>query len=285
MTQPTHHKAEFWSVYDKDRKLVKCELCPKFCIIKDDEKGFCKVRKNINGELFALVYGKLISMAVDPMEKKPLFHFMPGTPILSISTVGCNLGCLHCQNWEIARGDPEEDPFRNVKTVTPEEIVDQAKIAGCKSIAYTYVEPTIFYEYIYDTAKLAKKAGIKNVMVTNGFINPEPLKKLYPYIDAANIDLKGFTKEFYRQICAADLEPVLNTIKTLKELGTTHMEITNLLIPTKNDDPEKIKEMCEWIKDNVGTDVPLHFSKFSPMYKLSDLPPTPEETIHKARDI
>lgn len=273
-------EAMFWEVKDKKKKTVQCHLCPRNCVIAEGNYGNCNSRKNIKGKLYSMVYARPCSMAIDPIEKKPLYHFMPGTTIFSIATTGCNLHCKHCQNWEISQSRPDETLTAEV---SPEEVVEKAVENGCQSIAYTYTEPTIFYEYVYDIARLARKKGLKNVMVTNGYINKEPLEKLYPFIDAANVDLKAFTEEFYKDIAFATLKPVLETIKRLKKMKVW-IEITNLIIPTLNDDLNTIKKMCEWIKNNVGSETPLHFSRFFPFYQLSHLPPTSPETLYKARE-
>jgi len=266
--------------YKKSKSHLQCVLCPKNCVIKENQFGFCGVRKNIKNKLYSLVYSKPISVAIDPIEKKPLYHFLPGTKSFSIGTVGCNLRCKHCQNWQTSQAKPRHYP---TSTLEPEDIVKEAIKNDCKSISYTYNEPTIFYEFMLDTAKLAKKDNLKNTMVTNGFINKEPLKKLLPHMDAANIDLKAFDDQFYREITSAWLEPVLESIKIMSK--KIWIEITNLIIPTLNDDPKKIKEMCKWIRNNVGADVPLHFTAFYPTYKLTDIPPTQSETLFKARDV
>jgi pyruvate formate lyase activating enzyme len=266
--------------YVKKGSALQCNICPHNCIIAENKRGFCGVRENQKGKLYLLVYGKPVSVCIDPIEKKPLFNFLPGSKVFSIGTVGCNLRCLHCQNWQISQ---EKDIIG--EDMMPEDVVNEALNEDCEGIAYTYTEPTIFYEYVLDTAKLARKKGLKNIMVTNGYINQEPLKELYKYIDAANVDLKGFTEKFYKEITSSSLAPVLEAIKTISKIKTCHLEITNLIIPTLNDDMKKIKEMCVWIKDNVGTDIPLHFSRFFPFYKLEHLPPTPPETLKKARDI
>ncbi len=258
--------------------IVQCQLCPNFCTIKEEEVGKCKVRKNMKGKLYAMTYGRAVSTAIDPIEKKPFFHFHPGTRAYSIATAGCNLHCLFCQNWEISQAFWNQLPFR---ALSPEEAVEDAIENGCKIMAYTYTEPTIYYEYTLEMAKIAKKKGLLNVTITNGYINPEPLKELYKYIDAANVDLKGFTEEYYKEICGARLKPVLDTIVGIKKMGAW-LEVTNLIVPTKNDDMNKIREMCQWIKENVGEGTPLHFSRFFPMYKLSNLSPTPVETLKKA---
>jgi len=264
----------------KDNK-VQCLLCPRECIIPEGKMGFCKVRKNIKGKLTAVVYSRPCSIQIDPIEKKPLFHFLPGHKSFSIGTTGCNLACKHCQNYTTSQAYPEE--FLGYD-LTPEKAVSEAIKNDCKSIAYTYNEPSIFYEYVFDTAKIARQSKLKNVMVTNGFINPEPFKQLYKYIDGANVDLKAFDDKFYREITTAWLEPVLTTLKNLKKTNTW-FEITNLIIPTLNDDLKQIKKMCEWIKAELGLDVPLHFTAFYPTYKLTNLPSTSPEILIKARNI
>lgn len=273
------HPAKFWEKLTNLR--VQCHLCPNECILAVGERGRCRVRENQKGKLVTLVYGLPCAVHVDPIEKKPLFHVLPGTKSFSIATAGCNLRCKFCQNWQIAQNPPE---LTTNYSLMPEEVIKRAIDTGSSTIAYTYSEPTVFYEYMFDTAKLAKEAGIKNVMHSAGFINPEPLRELCPYLDAANIDLKGFTEEYYRQMSEGRLKPVLRTLKILKEEGV-HLEITNLIVPTKNDDPKDIREMCRWIKDNLGTDVPIHFSRFWPMYRLKNLPPTPISTLEQAKSI
>lgn len=266
--------------YSKKEGYVECSLCPHNCKIKKGKSGNCKSRKNIDGELNSLVYGKVTTAAIDPIEKKPLYHFYPGSKILSFGTTGCNLHCKHCQNSATSQVYPDEFPNEDI---TPEELIEIAKRKGCKSIAATYNEPTIFYEFMLDTFKLAKKEKIKTVAVSNGFINPEPLKELLPYLDAVNIDLKAFNEEFYKKICGAKLRNILETLKTINK-SETHLEITNLIIPTLNDKEEDIKKMCGWIKENLSKDVPLHLSAYYPSYKL-DIGPTSEKILLKARDI
>lgn len=260
---------------------VQCTLCPHFCVLKDGQTGICKVRTNINQDLHTLVMGKVVAAHTDPIEKKPLYHFLPDTDAFSIATAGCNLSCKFCQNWEISQKSPQE--IRGYE-MSPDDIVKTAISEGAKSIAYTYTEPTVFYEYMLATAKLAKENGIKNIWVTAGYINPEPLENLCKYIDAANVDLKSFNNDFYEKYSGAKLEPVLNTLKTLHK-NNVWLEITNLVIPDLNDSPEEIKAMCEWIVQNLGTDYPLHFSRFFPKYKMQEKPPTPVETLIMARDI
>jgi pyruvate formate lyase activating enzyme len=251
-------------------------------VILEGKSGLCKTRININGKFYSMVYGYPCSIHVDPIEKKPLYHFYPGSEILSFGTFGCNLFCRGCQNFDITRRDAKETS--ELKYYHPEEIVDLALENNIKLIAYTYNEPTIFFEYIIDIAKLARKKGIKNIIVSNGYINPEPLKELIKYIDAANIDLKGITEEFYKGYSKTKMQPVLNTIKTLYESGVW-IELTNLLIPKLNDNTEDIKKLCKWVKDNVGVNVPLHFSKFYPYYHAKDITPTPSKVVENAKKI
>jgi len=268
--------------YEKlaDRK-VQCKLCPALCVLADGERGGCAVRMNLDGTLRTLVYGRLVAVHDDPIEKKPLYHFIPASRAFSIATVGCNLGCVFCQNWRISQGMPEEGRHM---TATPEQVVAAARKWGCDSIAYTYTEPTVFYEFMLDCARLARKEGLRNVWITCGYINPEPLRELCRVMDAANVDLKGFSEEFYREYCNASLEPVLTTLRIAKEEGLW-VEITNLVIPGANDDPKMIRDMCKWIIANLGPDVPLHFSRFHPDYRLLHKPPTPPATLEMAARI
>jgi len=272
-------EAQFYNKLENN--IVRCQLCPKKCVIADGKRGDCKVRENQDGVLYSLVYGKSCAVNVDPIEKKPLFHFLPGSESYSIGTVGCNLHCLFCQNWTTAQQKPESVINYDL---SPKDVVRKATAEKCATIAYTYNEPIIFYEYVVDTAKIAKKKGIRSILVTNGYINKEPALELTKYVDAANIDLKGFTEDYYKKVCFAELKPVLETIKIFKDSGMW-VELTNLIVPTLNDDFNKIREMCRWIKDNLGNDVPLHFSRFYPMYKLENLPSTPVETLLKAKEI
>lgn len=260
---------------------VQCTLCPRRCRLQENMRGDCRVRINLGGKLQTLVYGNPCAVHIDPIEKKPIYHMLPGSLSFSIATAGCNLHCKYCQNWSISQFPPEETENRDMP---PDKVVEFAVQGGCKSIAYTYSEPIVFYEYALDTSILAKQKGLKNVIVTAGYINPEPLRELCKWIDAAHIDFKGFTEEFYNEVCSGTLQPVLNTIKIAKEEGVW-IELINLIVPTLNDDFNKIKEMCCWIRDNAGNDVPLHFSRFYPMYKLKNLPLTPDETLNKAREI
>ena len=257
---------------------LRCRLCPRKCIIPEGGRGFCRVRENKGGKLYSLVYGKPCSVDLGPIEKAPIYHFIPGHVRLCLSTVGCNLRCKYCHNWHISQAGPGELREYNL---SPEEVVKEALSQGVKSISFTYTEPTVFYEYIYDISKLAREKGIKTSIVSNGYINPEPLRKLLTVLDAVKIDLKGFTESFYREVSSAGLQPVLETLKVLKQEGV-YFEIVNLIVPTLNDDPEEIKKMCEWIKENLGEDVPLHFSRFTPAYKLTSLPATPIKTLEEA---
>jgi pyruvate formate lyase activating enzyme len=273
------HEALFYSRLKND--LVQCHLCPKNCVIKPGEYGLCSARKNISGKLYSMVYSNLCSVAIDPIEKKPLYHFMPGEKVFSLGTTGCNLHCNFCQNWEISQTKPNE----TLKpSLTPQNLIQEVIRSKCKIIAYTYNEPTIFYEYMLESAKLAKQNNLKNVLVSNGFINEKPLKELLPYIDAANIDLKSFDNNFYKNVCSGQLKPVLDTLKSIKKAGV-HLEITNLIIPNLNDNMKLIDKMCRWVHKNLGDDVPLHFSAFYPCYRLLDKEPTPIKTLLKAKKI
>ncbi len=259
---------------------VQCLLCPKQCVLGPEERGDCRVRINYQGDLVALTYGKPCTVHKDPVEKKPMFHFLPGTYAFSLATAGCNLHCKFCQNWEISQINPED--AKNMD-LNPKAAVDYALKSGCRSIAYTYSDPIIFYEYTYDISVLARKAGLKNILVTAGFINEKPWRKLCEVTDGANIDLKAYSEDFYRRICNGQMEPVLNAIKVAVEMGVA-VEITNLIVPTLNDDLEMIKRMAGWILENIGPEYPLHFSRFFPLYQLRGLPPTPSETLVRARE-
>lgn len=262
-------------------KVVECTLCPRRCTIRDGGRGHCEVRENMDGALYSLVYGNPCAIHIDPIEKKPFFHVLPGTKSFSLATAGCNLDCRFCQNWEISQEVPERTyNFR----LPPSAAVRMAIEQDCASIASTYVEPTIFFEYMNDISALAKKKGILSVCHSNGYINPKPLDDLCANLGAACIDLKGFTEEFYEEMTGGKLFPVLETIKGLRRRGV-HVEIVNLVIPTKNDDMRVVRRMCQWIKEEVGVDVPLHFTRFYPLYKLRNLPPTPVKTLEEAREV
>jgi len=262
-------------------KRVRCKLCPLKCVMENGARGACRARKNVDGILRTLVYGRLVAVHNDPIEKKPLNHFKPGARAFSIATAGCNLGCVFCQNWQISQADPEKAQF---VLMSPEQVVAKAKELGCDTIAYTYTEPTIFYEFMFDTATLARQEGLKNVCITCGYINPKPLRQLCTVMDAANIDLKGFSEEFYDEYCKASLQPVLTTLKQARASGMW-IEVTNLVIPAVNDDPKLIRDMCKWLVQNLGADTPLHFSRFHPAYRLLDRPPTPPATLFRAAKI
>ena len=258
-------------------KKVRCELCPHRCVLDDGQIGVCRVRKNIGGKLYSLIYGSVSSMAVDPIEKKPLFHFKPASRVFSISTVGCNLRCKHCQNWEISQVSPEEFPLREF---SPEEIIRIAQEYSSEGIAFTYNEPTIWHEFTLDVSKIAKKYGLYTVYVTNGYINEEPLKEIIEYIDAFNIDVKAFNASFYRRIAGGNLDPVLKTVEIVHGYGK-HVELTYLIIPGLNDNEKEIEKFAEWVK-SLSPEIPVHFSRFFPMYKLTDRSATPISTVHKA---
>jgi len=271
-------------LYEKlDDAEVRCHLCSHRCTIPQGSYGICGVRQNIDGTLFSLVYDKIIAANTDPIEKKPLFHFYPGSRAYSIATAGCNFTCLHCQNADISQLTRERKGYIVGDTVSPKEIVRNAQRSGCKSIAYTYTEPTIFFELSFDTGAIAHTKGIKNVYVSNGYMTPEALKELSPYLDGINIDLKAFTDKFYKEVCGGRLEPVLNTIKLAKELGIW-VEVTTLVIPTLNDSEHELKQIAEFI-NGVDSDIPWHISQFYPTYKLTAQPRTPVETLHMAREI
>lgn len=255
--------------------VVHCEVCPHTCRIAPGKRGLCRVRENRAGRLYATNYGRCSAAGLDPIEKKPLYHFYPGCLIFSLGTTGCNLRCSFCQNWRIAQADPPTN------YLSPERAVELARQQNSIGLAYTYSEPLMWYEYVYDTAQLAQKAGLKNVLVTNGFINEKPLLELLPFIDAMNIDVKAFTDEFYRTQCKARLDPVLRTVE--RALGHCHIEITTLLVTGLNDSPAEIERLVDWLAD-LDPAIPLHFSRYAPHYQL-DLPPTPMETLVAARDI
>jgi pyruvate formate lyase activating enzyme len=273
------HEAMYYEKLSKD--TVQCVLCPNRCILGPEQWGICKARKNIGGKLYSMVYQEIAAAHTDPIEKKPFFHVLPGSKSFSIATTGCNLRCIFCQNWQISQIFPGEVP---TQTMTPEQVVQAALYSGADSIAFTYTEPTIFYEYMLDIAKLAKAKGLKTVVVSAGFIEPEPLKELLQYIDAYKIDFKAFHNEFYQQLTGGRVEPILKAMKIIKESGTW-LEVLNLIVPGQNDSEEEIRELSKWIKENLGDDVPVHFSRFFPQYKLRNLPPTPAETIIRAREI
>lgn len=272
-------EALFYNKLDDQR--VKCFLCAHHCLISENKRGICSVRENRGGKLYSLVYGKIISMNVDPIEKKPLFHFYPESKSFSIATVGCNFRCLHCQNYDISQYPKEHNDIPG-ENVTPEQVIDRAERAGCKSISYTYTEPTVFFEFAYECARLAHKNGIKNVFVSNGYTGPEAAKAIAPYLDGINIDLKG-DNEFYKKICGAKLQPVLDTIKLMKDMGVW-VEVTTLIIPSYNDSKDSLMWISEFIK-SVDSAIPWHVTQFYPTYKLQDQPRTSLETLKWAKEI
>ena len=274
-------EAMFYEAMSENR--VRCNLCSHRCKIDEGKRGICGVRKNRNGALYSLVYGKIIAEHVDAIEKKPLFHFLPGSRAFSIGTVGCNFHCKHCQNSDISQYPHEHGGEIIGQDRTPEQIVVSAKAVGCETIAYTYTEPTIFYEFAYDTAILAQKEGITNVFVSNGFMSPEAAREIGPYLDGINVDIKAFTNNFYKEICGARLKPVLETVQLMKELGVW-VEVTTLIIPGLNDGDHELRDIARYVK-SVDPNIPWHVSQFYPTYKLMDRPRTPVATLRRAREI
>ena len=265
-----------------ENKKVRCNLCRHHCVIANGKKGICRVRENQEGILYSLVYRKLISDNIDPIEKKPLYHFYPGTTSFSIATVGCNFRCLNCQNYEISQLPKDHEQIIG-RDIAPEKIVEDALSYNCKSISYTYTEPTIFFEYAYEVAKIASSKSIKNVFVTNGYITRGALKEIKPYLHAANIDLKSFSNETYKKICGAKLEEVLDCIRSYKEMGIW-IEVTTLIIPEVNDSISELKQIANFIC-SVGPEIPWHVSRFYPRYRLIEKPPTPIELLSTAHQI
>jgi pyruvate formate lyase activating enzyme len=263
-------------------KRVHCYLCPRHCHIGDGQAGFCFIRENRGGKLYSLGYAHPAALQIDPIEKKPLNHFLPGTRVFSMGTAGCNMGCFFCQNWDISKS--RSDQVRS-SYVPPEDVAQLAIRNGCPSIAFTYNEPTIWGEYVVDICQAAKEYGLKTVMVSNGYITREAFHDIYDHIDAANIDLKAFTENFYGRVTLTHLQPVLETLQWLKNETNVWFEITNLIIPTLNDATSETRQLAEWVLEHLGPDVPLHFTAFHPDFKLRDKPPTPPQTIHAARAI
>jgi len=274
-----------WSVegfyYTSDGKNVQCQVCPNLCLLEPGDRSVCRSKVNIDGKLYSLAYGNPCSVHVDPIEKKPLHHFYPGTSVFSIATTGCNLRCLNCQNWEISQKKPEEVQSSEL---FPRDVVRESLRRESPSIAFTYSEAITYYEYMVDTARLGREAGLKNVLVSNGYINREPLLELCKVLDGANINLKSFDERLYRSLNGGTLQPVLNTLKILHEQGVW-LEITTLVVPTYVEDPEMIKRMCGWILKELGPDYPLHLLRFSPQYRLTRLPPTPVATLEQLREV
>ena len=279
-TVPDGAPARYWHRLDDGR--IQCDLCPRYCKLHDGQRGFCFVRARRGDEMVLTTYGRSSGFCVDPIEKKPLNHFLPGTPVFSFGTAGCNLGCKFCQNWDISKSR-QFDTLADA--ASPDEIARTAAELGCRSVAFTYNDPVIFLEYAVDTAQACHARGLKTVAVTAGEICPEPREEFFAHMDAANIDLKAFTEQFYRQICMGELQPVLDTLKYVRHHTQTWLEITTLLIPGENDSVEEIDAMTRWIAAELGVDVPLHFSAFHPDFKMRDHPPTPPQTLSRARRI
>ena len=277
---PTVVTARYWHRLDDGR--LQCDLCPRFCKLHEDQQGLCFVRARQGEEIVLTTYGRSSGFCVDPIEKKPLNHFLPGTSVLSFGTAGCNLACKFCQNWDMSKSR-EMDTLAD--SAAPKTLARAAKELGCSSVAYTYNDPVIFLEYAVDVAKECRKLGIKNVAVTAGYICEEPRKEFFQDMDAANVDLKAFTEEFYRKITGSHLQPVLDTLRYLKHETDVWIETTTLLIPGKNDSAEEIDEMTRWVVKELGPDVPMHFTAFHPEWKMMDVPSTPPETLTRARDI
>jgi pyruvate formate lyase activating enzyme len=262
-------------------RKIKCTLCPRLCVVDDKERGYCGVRENNGGDYFTLVFGRPCSLHVDPVEKKPLFHFLPGSPIFSLATVGCNVNCKFCQNWQISQIRPEQEKSFDVP---PQKVVELTQQNQAPAIASTYTEPVVFYEYVRAIGEAAHRAGLKNVMITNGYIREKPMLELIPHLDAVKVDLKAFTEAFYRDLVVGELKPVLETLQRLVKAGMW-TEIVYLVIPTHNDGEDEIRAMCRWIAAELSRDVPVHFTRFYPQYLLKALPPTPVQTLETAREI
>ncbi len=270
----------YWHALDDGR--IQCDVCPRECKLREGQRGLCYVRARQGDEIVLTTYGRSSGFCVDPIEKKPLNHFLPGTPVLSFGTAGCNLACRFCQNWDISKAK-EYDVLAD--QASPEAIADAAERLGCRSVAFTYNDPVVFMEYAIDVADACRERGIKAVAVTAGYMNPEPVREFYAHMDAANIDLKGFTEHFYKRLCAGHLQPVLDTLKYVRRYTDVWFEITTLLIPGHNDDPHDIDQLTHWISYNLGRSIPLHFTAFHPDFKMMDTPPTPAETLLRAREI
>ncbi|MGW8258382.1 MAG: AmmeMemoRadiSam system radical SAM enzyme [Thermoguttaceae bacterium] len=278
---PGRKSGGWWHTVDDDERVI-CDLCPRGCALRADDRGFCFVRQNQGGQIVSTTYGRSTGFCVDPIEKKPLNQFYPGTAVLSFGTAGCNLGCTFCQNWTMSRS---RDVEAVCEIAEPNTIARAAERLGCRSVAFTYNDPIIWAEYAIDTARSCRQAGVKTVAVTSGYIAEGARAAFFENMDAANVDLKGFSEDFYRQYCAGRLQPVLDTLRWIARESRVWLEITNLLIPGANDDAEELKRMCEWIVEELGPDVPLHFSAFHPDFKLIDRSPTPLSRLHQAYDI
>ncbi|MEI8243792.1 MAG: AmmeMemoRadiSam system radical SAM enzyme [bacterium] len=262
-------------------QTVRCDICPRGCRLQPGERGDCRIRMNEGGAVRTVTYGRPCSIQVDPIEKKPFFHFLPGTRIFSMATAGCNLHCLNCQNWEISQCNPEDLPAYDLP---PEKVPAEAGKQRCPSVAYTYTEPLVCYEYTYDCARACKDAGLRNAIVTAGYINPAPLRRLCRVLDAASLDIKAMSDDFYRDVCGASLAPVLRAAGIMKAEGL-HLELSNLVIPTLNDSDVLLRDLCRWVKAHAGAETPFHFLRFIPRHRMMHLPPTPAETLRRAREI
>jgi len=280
ITAPASYPTEYWHKTKDGR--IQCDVCPRLCKLKEGQQGLCFVRGCEGGAIVLNTYGRSSGFCIDPIEKKPLNHFLPGTPILSFGTAGCNLSCKFCQNWDMSKSR-EIDTLADV--AMPDQIVKKAVELNCRSVAFTYNDPVIFLEYARDTGKACREAGIKSVAVTAGYILPGAREDFFAEIDAANVDLKAFTDEFYHKICGGHLDPVLDTLKYLKHETDVWIELTTLLIPGKNDTDAELNQMTQWVMDNLGPDVPMHFTAFHPDWKMRDIPSTPPETLRRARSI
>ncbi len=277
---PDAVETRFWHLLGDGR--IQCDLCPRYCKLHEGQRGLCFVRANQNNQLVLTTWGRSSGFAVDPIEKKPLNHFLPGTPVLSFGTAGCNLACKFCQNWDISKSR-EMDSL--MARATPEMIACRAKELNCRSVAYTYNDPVIFHEYAIDVAQACTERGIKNVAVTAGYVCPEPRVEFYRYMDAANVDLKAFSDDFYRKLTGSHLQPVLETLEYIKHETDVWLEITTLIIPGENDSDQELQQMTQWVVEHLGADVPMHFSVFHPDWKMLDKASTPPETVKKARQI
>jgi pyruvate formate lyase activating enzyme len=274
------HPGRFWQALEDGR--IQCDLCPRFCRLREGQRGMCFVRANQDGQVVLTTYGRSSGFCVDPIEKKPLNHFLPGTPILSFGTAGCNLACKFCQNWDISKS---REMDRLMDEASPEIIARAAQSLGCRSVAFTYNDPVIFHEYAVDVAQACRERGVLSVAVTAGYVNAEPREEFYRHMDAANIDLKAFSDSFYRKLAAGRLEPVLETLRYVCTETDVWVELTTLLIPGWNDSETELHEMTGWVVEKLGPDVPMHFTAFHPDWKLRDLPPTPAATLARAREI
>jgi pyruvate formate lyase activating enzyme len=277
---PDTFPTRYWHRLDDGR--IQCDVCPRFCKLHDGQRGLCFVRGNVDNRIVLHSYGRSSGFCIDPIEKKPLNHFLPGTPVFSFGTAGCNLACKFCQNWDISKSR-EMDAL--LDAASPERIAEAAQQLGCRSVAYTYNDPVTFHEYAIDTARACRERGIRSVAVTAGYVCPEPRAEFYRWMDAANVDLKSFREDFYHRICGGHLEPVLDTLRYLRRETSVWFELTTLLIPGENDSDAELEAMTHWVVENLGPDVPMHFTAFHPDWKMRDTPPTPLATLQRARRI